>query len=122
MTDFTDIAVSAWGDTPPDWIIALADACNASSQNQVAKKIGRSAALISTVLRCKYEGDMAAVEDRIRGALMRQTTDCPALGEIELHVCHDWRVRSRRFAGNNALNVTMYRACARCPRNRKAEA
>lgn len=111
------IARDAWGPEVPDWIARLAAECEATSQNAVAKRLSRSAALISTVLRAKYKGDMGAVEDIVRGALMSATIQCPVLGDLPTHVCRNWRDRSKSFSGHNALRVTMFRACTRCPRN-----
>ena len=114
------IAQEAWGATMPDWVARLAAECEATSQNAVAKRLNRSASLISTVLRAKYPGDMAAVEDLVRGALMSATIVCPVLGDLPTHICRSWRDKAKHFAGHNALRVTMFRACHRCPRN-KAE-
>ncbi|MCA8880368.1 MAG: hypothetical protein KDA73_10540 [Rhodobacteraceae bacterium] len=121
MSGPEEIARAAWGAAPPDWIEVLARACARTSQNQVAKRLGRSASLVSTVLRGSYRGDMAAVEERVRGVLMARTVDCPALGTIPAQVCQDWRARARSFAGVNALRVQMFRACRNCPRNRKED-
>ncbi len=44
-------SLDAWGDTLPDWVRALAEACEASSQNKVAQQLGYSGALVSNVLR-----------------------------------------------------------------------
>lgn len=119
MSGPMDKARAAWGD-PPDWVIALAEACAASSQNRVAARLGRSAALVSNVLAARYTGDMAAVEERVRGVLMAATVECPALGTIGADACQDWRARSRQFVPSNMQRVTMFRACKRCPRNRAA--
>ena len=111
------IARQSWGADLPDWVASLAAECEATSQNAVAKRIGRSAGLISSVLRKKYKGDMIVTEDIVRGALMSATIACPVRGDMPTHVCRSWREKSKRFAGNNAERVTMYRACHRCPRN-----
>ncbi len=52
-----EIARGLWGDSIPDWVIALAEECGRSSQGKVAKQMNRSAALVSNVLRNKYGGD-----------------------------------------------------------------
>lgn len=114
-----EIARAAWGADAPDWIVTLAQACAETSQNQVAKRLDRSASLVSNVLRRKYTGDMGAVEDRVRGVLMRSVVECPQLGTIPAQVCQDWRARSRKFAGHNAQRAQMFRACRGCPRNAK---
>lgn len=122
MTGPVEIARTAWGDDIPDWIMVLARACEAQSQNKVASRLGRSASLVSNVLRAKYPGDMDVVEDLVRGVFMRAVVDCPALGELPTHECYAWRQKSRNFTGHNALRVRMFRACNRCPRNGRDEA
>ena len=67
MNGPVDIARDAWGDDLPDWVLALAQACALTSQNRVAEDLGRSASLVSTVLRKKYPGNMEAIEERVRG-------------------------------------------------------
>lgn len=104
---------------PPDWVLALAEAVDASSQTAVAARIGRSPSLVSTVIAGTYPGDMTATEELVRGALMAATLTCPELGEIPTDRCRQWRERSRKFTNVNSLRVRMYRACNRCPRNRK---
>lgn len=118
MTGPVQIAREAWGEDIPDWVARLAAECQATSQNAVAKRLNRSASLISNVLRAKYPGDMDGFEDIVRGALMSATIECPVLGDLPTHVCRAWRDRSKDFAGHNALRVSMYRACTRCPRNK----
>lgn len=113
-----DIARAHWGEALPDWVAALAEACAATSQARVADRIGRSAGLVSQVLRAKYPGDLRAVEDLVRGALMAGTVECPALGTLPTHECRGWMAKARSPASTNALRVRMYRACPRCPRFR----
>lgn len=116
-----EIAQAHWSDGLPDWVEALARACGESSQRQVAARLDRSPALISQVLRAKYAGDMEAVEEAVRGAYMNAEVQCAALGLIPLDVCQGWRRKSRRFVNVNSLRVTMFRACARCPVNRRKD-
>lgn len=116
MSAQVEIAQAAWGEPLPDWIARLAAECALTSQNQVAKRIGRSAGLVSQVLRRTYRGDMAGVEEAVRGAYMAEVVACPALGTIPSNTCQAWRRKGRRFANANALTVQMFRACARCPR------
>lgn len=116
-TDPVETARRCWPDLP-DWVEALAEACRATSQSRVADRIGRSPALVSQVLRRKYAGDLRAVEDLVRGALMAGTVDCPALGRLPTHECRGWMAKARAFGNTNALRVQMYRACQACPRFR----
>ncbi|MEB3421912.1 hypothetical protein ACFSDD_09060 [Salipiger marinus] len=112
-----ETARAAWGAAIPDWIETLARECDRTSQNQVAQRLGRSASLVSNVLRNKYGAGLEAVEDVVRGALMAETFDCPVLGEIGKQKCRFWRARARTFENVNSQAVTMYRACNRCPRH-----
>ena len=114
-------ARAAWGEEMPDWVALLASACATASQNQVAKRLGVSATLISNVLASKYTGDMTRVEDLVRGAYARQVMDCPALGDLPTDVCRRWRLKARKLNSANSLNVTMFRACRRCPVHRGGE-
>lgn len=117
MTGPLDTIRTEWGGAAPDWVVRLAQECEATSQARVATRLDRSSSLISNVLHKKYPGDMASVEDLVRGAFMASVVNCPALGEIATDMCQGWRKKTRTFAGHNALRVTMYRACNRCPRN-----
>lgn len=113
-----DIARAHWGDDMPDWVRALADACTATSQNKVAARLGRSAALVSTVLRRRYTGNMLAVEQLVRGVFLAETVECPSLGTLPMHECNSWRDKARVIANTNSLRARMRRACHRCARFR----
>lgn len=121
MSGPVETARAAWGDDLPEWVAAMARECAATSQNKVAARLGRSASLVSLVLRAKYPGDLRAVEELFRGAFMAETVNCPALGALPLHECRGWRAKARVFANSNSLRVRMYRACHSCPRNRKED-
>ena len=119
MSDPLTIARAAWGEALPEWVRLLAEECARSSQNKVAARLGRSAALVSAVLRCKYKGDMDAVEDVVRGRFMRATVQCPALGEVSTAICRDWMALAKTYTNANSERVRMYRACRSCPRLKK---
>lgn len=110
-----EIAKAAWGDALPDWVLVLAEACEKTSQAKAAKELGVSASQISQVLRAKYRGALANIETQVRGRWMREIVMCPALGELALHDCANWRAETKSFNGVNSLRVRMYRACNRCP-------
>ncbi len=111
-----DVAREHWGADMPDWVAALARACTETSQNKVAARLGRSAALVSTVLRKRYGGSMTTVEELVRGVYLAQTVACPALGTLPMHECRAWIIKAAVFQNTNALRVRMYRACQTCPR------
>lgn len=103
----------------PDWVETLAENVNASSQMAVAKKLGVSNSLVSSVLACKYPGDLHAVAEKVRGALMGATVDCPVLGEIGRDQCqHEQKMG---FTGASALRARLFRTCPTCPNHRGAK-
>lgn len=71
------------------------------------------------MLRNKYPGDLAGVEDAVRGVWMGSTVECPALGTITTAECQAWRRKARSGMRTNALRVRMINACNACPRNQK---
>ncbi|WP_261398087.1 hypothetical protein [Maritimibacter alkaliphilus] len=113
-------AQNAWGDTMPDWIRTLAQACADSSQNQVARRLGYSSTVVSLVLRNKYVGDIVGVELAVRGTFENLCIACPVLGEIPLLDCRDWQQKARTYSNENSMRVRMFRACNRCPQRKEA--
>jgi hypothetical protein len=118
MSASTDKARAAWGDGLPQWVADLAAECDRTSQNKVALRMKRSAALISQVIGHKYPGDLAAVEEVFKGVFQAEVVTCPALGEMPANECRDWRAKAARFVSINSMRVQMYRACNRCPRHK----
>ena len=80
MSTPIEIARLNWGDDMPQWIADLARECEATSQNKVAQRLGRSAALISQLLRAKYPGDLEAVEELFNGAFNARNRRVPGAG------------------------------------------
>ena len=111
-------ARAAWGDPMPDWIYALARACDATSQGKVAAQIGISSAAVNQTLGNKYAGRVDTVEIRVRGELMKQVVGCPVLGEISTRDCLDHQ--KRKFRATNPLRVRLAQTCPDCP-NREAK-
>ncbi|MCG2606745.1 MAG: hypothetical protein KBO60_27200, partial [Achromobacter sp.] len=92
-----DTAREFWGEALPDWVAALALACDRESQNKVARRIERSASMVSSILRNRYPADTGLVEDIVRGHFMNTNVNCPVQGEIGLQVCRKWRGKARHF-------------------------
>lgn len=108
---------AAWGDDAADWLIVLAEACNATSQAKVAKQIDYSGPVISAVLNRKYKGDLEAVEKAVLGALKGKTVACPVLGDITGDLC--LTAQRKPYAAHNPASVRQYRACrAGCAHSR----
>ncbi len=116
MSDLTAIekANIAWG-TMPDWIEVLAHEVDQTSQGQVSKRLGKSAATISLVLGKKPGPNYEVMETAVRTSLMAGTVDCPFQGDqITLETC--LRNQAHAKAGNrlNGFRIHMARACQAC--------
>jgi len=97
-----------------DWINALRQACENTSQSRVAKRLGVSGAMISQALNNKYPGDLTNLRTRVEGELLGASVPCPVLGEISVRQCLDYQ--HQPFAATNAQRVRLYRACrSGCP-------
>lgn len=117
VTDYLAKVNTAWGDTAPDWVIALAEACSKDSQSAVARRVGYSAPTISAVLGNTYKGNMPKVEDAVRWQLIGETVSCPILGAIRKTECREWQ--GKPYAATSSHRVAMYRACRDgCPHSR----
>jgi hypothetical protein len=107
-----DRARRHWGAAAPDWVIALAEACDQFGQTVMARKLGYSSPVISATLGNAYAGRMDKIEQKVRGELMHEHVLCPVLGEISKRQCVD--EQSRPYAATNAVRVELRRACPRC--------
>jgi len=109
-----DAAIVAWGNYIPDWVVALAVACDKHrSQRKVAEAIGYSSATVSLVLKHKYNGDYGKVEIMVRGALLRETAACLVFGTIKLNECQDYQ-NGKRFTSGMWKRV-FRKSCPTCP-------
>jgi len=112
----------AWGDAP-EWVMALARACDESSQAAVARRISYSAPTVSQVLSNTYRGDLVQIEGVVAGLFMSATVNCPEQGEMARNVCLDWQ--KRPYTDASAMHIHMHRACRSCPlatRNQREDA
>lgn len=113
----TEKAAAAWGEAIPDEVRELALYVDGHTGAAAAKAIGYSPAVVSHVLAARYPGDMATVRERIRGALMGHTVQCPALGEIGRDTCLS--DQKRPFTTANPARARQFRACrSGCPHAR----
>lgn len=116
MSARMEIAHDGWGKVP-DWIAALVRACDVASQNQVARRLGYTPAVVSQVIRNRYGAQMGAIEERVRAIYLGGDLDCPALGTIGSETCLRWRDRSKALSSASPAIVRMFRACQVCHRN-----
>jgi hypothetical protein len=113
-TDFLANARKGWGETPPDWIVRLAEECDRASASEVARRLDYSVAVISGVVLNSYKGDVDKVEAKARGAYMGELVDCPVLDEIERDRCI--AEQGFKHLGSSAVRAKLYRACrSGCP-------
>jgi len=101
----------AWGDVP-DWLAAMAAACDATSGRAVAARLGVSPAAVSRVLGGTY-GDTAAMARRVRETLMTRRVVCPVVGEISVETCREHQARP--WTAVNPTFVRLFRTCRTCP-------
>lgn len=106
--DFHARAKEGW-DTPPDWIVALADACQARTQAGVARRLGVSGSQISQALANRYPSPLDRLEQMVRGALMGAVVDCPVLGEIGRDQC--LAEQAKDFTFSSSVRTRLHRAC-----------
>jgi hypothetical protein len=107
-------AEAAWGEALPDWVRALAEAADRTSQAKASAAIGYSAATVSYVLKGTYAGDMAKVEQAVRASIMEAGMECPELGTLRLADCLDWQGKAACYQPTSSRRLLMYRACRAC--------
>lgn len=112
-----EVARAAWGNELPAWVEAIALEAGRTSGADVARRIGYSDAVVSSVIANKYKGRLDNVETRVRGALMGETVGCPVLGDIARNRCLD--EQKRGFSTSSSVRARIYRACrAGCSHSR----
>jgi hypothetical protein len=114
-------ARAGWGDDMPDWVMALARACERSTQTKVAQALDRSPAVISNVLARTYAASMDRIEERVRGVYLNGKVICPEKGDLPLQECQDWREKAKRFQMGNPQRTLMFGVCRKCPRYLKEQ-
>jgi len=105
-----DAARVAWGDPPPDWVMALAAEADRTTQVATAGRIGYGQTVVNQVLRRNYAGRYDKVEAAVRGALLGATVHCPGYGcEIDRAFCLS--EQRQPFAASSPTRVRVFRAC-----------
>jgi len=108
-----DLVRQAWSPAP-DWIEAMARACDASSQAEIARRVGISRSAVNLVLKNRYRARCDAIEKRVRGALMGALVECPVLmTSIPLNDCMTHQARP--YSSANFTLVQLFRTCPTCP-------
>lgn len=94
------------------WVEVLREHAARSGQAATARLIGYSPTVVNQVLKGKYPGDLCAVEQRVMGALMGATVDCPVVGELPRNKCLDHQKAA--FAPTNPERALLWRTCPGC--------
>lgn len=102
-----------------DWMEVLAAHRKAHGGKKTGDDIGYSATVVSQVLSGKYAGDLKAVQQKVEGALMGATVDCPVMGDLPRNRCLEYQ--RQPFAATNPNRVRFSAACPKCPNRRGAE-
>lgn len=118
---FAEKAVDAYGADTSDWVLELARLADAEGLGGAGKKIGYSRSAVSNVLNGKYgAGDLARVENMVRGALMAETVECPVIGTIGRDRC--LTEQNEPFRATSAFRAQLYHACRNgCPNARQKD-
>lgn len=105
---------------PPDVKAALlaATARPGCNQRTVATELGYSSAVVSQALHDSYCGDVATLEQRIRGKYMAETVQCPVMGRLGRDHCLTYQKRPLAFT--NPTRVALHKACKTCPNRKEA--
>lgn len=115
--DFFATATLAWGDELPDWVLLLAEEVQRTSLVAVGKRLRLSGSLISQVISRKYNGNMNAISEKVRGAFMGLEVICPVRGEIPRDYC--LAEQKMKLAATSSIRMRVYHACrAGCPNSR----
>ena len=101
------------GVLPPDVKAALEQAITRfGSQSRVAEELGVSSAVVSTLRKDKYQGNVQSMEQRIRGQFMAETVLCPVQGTLSTRSCLDNQALPMAFT--NPVRAALGRACKSC--------
>lgn len=98
----------AWGETMPDWIRELAQACDEEGLRQVSARIGVSPAMTSLAVNKKRDA-LEFIKRKVEGSLMIAMMPCPVLGVISRAEC--LQEQAKPFTAANPLSVQLFRAC-----------
>jgi hypothetical protein len=105
-----DKAIAAWGEPLPDWIKALAEACDETSLRKTATKLAVSPAIVSLTVNAKRDRvKLDFVKGRVERVLMIITVACPVLGVININKCLE--EQAKPFSSVNPQRVRLFKAC-----------
>lgn len=98
------------------WLDELRKFRDTHGGKKTADAIGYSTTVVSQVLSGSYKGDMSAVQQKVEGALMGLSVECPVIGELPRNRCLDFQRNG--FGATNPIRVRISQACPTCPNRR----
>lgn len=101
-------AAAAWGVALPDWIKALAEACDEAGLRKTALKLNASPAIVSLAISNKRE-KLDFIKAKVEAVLMITMVSCPVRGIMGRDEC--LREQAKPFSSVNPQRVQLYRAC-----------
>lgn len=113
-------ATQAWELGVPIWVAALCDACDASSQSVVAKKLGYTPSAISQVINAKYDSESPVLEEKVRGMFMSQTVECPITGKLRRHLCQKYQAKKTAASSSTLAAIMRHCKSGKCPHSKGA--
>ena len=115
-----ETAHEAYGAALPAWVRELAMLIDKVGLKRASRIVGYSNAVLHEVVRGTYKGSVEKVCERVSGAILQETVDCPVLGELRRDTCLDWQAKP--YAITSSHRMRMYRACrSGCPHSRLAD-
>jgi len=113
----TEKAADGWGEVP-DWVLELARLADQDGLTKAGSRIGYSASVVSQAINNRYAlGDMARVEEAVRGALMGMEVECPVLGPIGRDIC--LTEQKQPFRATSRHRAQLWHACrGGCPHSK----
>jgi len=113
-------ALRAWGAPLPEWVEALAQACDARSLRKAAAILDVSPALVSLALNRRHLAKTDYIEERVRRTLLARNVHCPVLGPVSGDKCRE--TQQQPIVTANPLCVRLRRTCRTCPHRQKEDA
>ncbi len=110
---FAAKARAAWGEAPPEWVAALAAACDGSTQSRVAQDLDLNAGYVSWALGRQHARYWPRVEAAVRGRLLAAHVECPVLGVLRVDRCALLRRGGAKIS--RAMRARLAGACPGCP-------
>lgn len=109
----TDKALAAWGRDMPDWVRALAEACDDKGLRRTAGAIGVSPAMASLAVN-RQRDKLDFIKAKVTATLMVTIIACPVMGVMGKTEC--LQEQAKPFSAANPLRIQLYRACRNgCP-------